>query len=304
MLFYIVDDDESTRAMLAEIIEDGDLGVVVAEAENGSKLDKQYSLLKKIDILLIDLLMPVKDGIETIQDLKPVFQGKTIMISQIESKELIEKAYSQGVTYFITKPINKIEVLSVIKNVIENIQLEKSIHNIYKLTENLLPDNPAEEQSGNSSSDLTASAEFLLSEAGITGEKGHQDLLDILNFLFKYEREETFNDGLPPLKDIYLKVIQDKKELSSQQVLNREIKAAEQRIRRAIYHSLTHFASLGLEDFMNPTFEKYAPKFFDFDIVQKRMEEIKNKRPSTPPIRVNTKKFILVLYFEAKQLLA
>jgi two-component system response regulator YcbB len=303
MLFYIVDDDESTRAMLAEIIEDGDLGVVAGEAEDGSILDKQRSIFKKIDILLIDLLMPHKDGIETIQGLKPVFNGKTIMISQIESKELIEKAYSHGITYFIIKPINKIEVLSVIKNVIENIQLEKSIHNIYKLTENLLPENPVE-QSSTSSENLTANTEFLLSEAGITGERGYQDLLDILHFLFKYEKEESFNDGLPPLKDIYLKMIQDKKSITSEQVLNREIKAAEQRIRRAINHSLTHFASLGLEDFMNPTFEKYAPKFFDFDIVQRRMEEIKNSHPSSPPIRVNAKKFILVLYFETKQLMS
>jgi len=32
MLFCIVDDDDGTRAVLAEIIEDGDLGNVVCEA--------------------------------------------------------------------------------------------------------------------------------------------------------------------------------------------------------------------------------------------------------------------------------
>src|SRR5690625_224353 len=306
MLFYIVDDDDGTRAMLAEIIEDGDLGVVVGESVDGSMLDDQLFILKKADILLIDLLMPIKDGIATVHDIKPIFTGKIIMISQIESKELIGQAYSHGVSYFITKPINKIEVLSVLKNVIESIHLEKSVHNIHQLAGNVLQDNFILKENIPSEQDHTSYAQFLLSELGIVGENGYQDLLDIIDYLFKYEKEETFKDGLPHLKDIYLRLAQEKRGGSPQSgELNREIKASEQRIRRAIYHSLTHFASLGLNDFMNPSFENYASRFFDFDIVQKKMNEIKNKKslPSSQ-IRVNTKKFIQVLYFETQRLMS
>jgi len=304
MLFYIVDDDEGTRAMLTEIIEDEDLGVVIGEAENGSMLDERLLTTRKVDILLIDLLMPNKDGIETVHDIKPIFKGKTIMISQIESKELIAQAYSHGIAYFITKPINKIEVLSVIKNVTENIQLEKSIYNIHKLAGATLPGHPAPKENNTLIQDFTSYAQLLLSEAGIVGENGYQDLLDILDYLFKYKKEETLIHGLPHLKDISLELAKEKKGLSSEQELSREIKASEQRIRRAVYHSLTHFASLGLDDFMNPSFEKYASKFFDFAIVRKRMDEIKNNKSlSSPQIRVNTKKFIQVLYFETKRLM-
>lgn len=306
MLFYIVDDDIGTRAMLAEIIEDEDLGSVAGESEDGSMLDEQLFTLKKVDILLIDLLMPVKDGIETIHDIKPIFTGKIIMISQIESKELIAQAYSYGVAYYITKPINKIEVSSVIRNVIESINMEKSVHSIHQLAGSVLLDNPTYKENRSLETDHTPYAQFLLSKLNIVGENGYQDFLDILAYLFKYEKKEVFKNGIPHLKDIFLKVAQEKKGLSSQpEKLNREVKASEQRIRRAIYHSLTHFASLGLNDFMDPTFEKYASKFFDFEIVQKRIYEIKNERSlSSSQIRINTKKFILVLYFETQRLMS
>lgn len=49
------------------------------------------------------------------------------MVSQVESKELIAEAYSLGVEYYIIKPINRIEVLTVVRKVIERIRLEKSI---------------------------------------------------------------------------------------------------------------------------------------------------------------------------------
>jgi len=250
--------------------------------------------------------MPNKDGIETVHDIKPIFKGKTIMISQIESKDLIAQAYSNGIAYFITKPINKIEVTSVINNVIDSIHMEKSVHNIHQLAGNVLPDNNHVLTANYSlEQNFLSNAQFLLSEVGVIGENGYQDLLDILNYLFHYEKEKTFKDGIPHLKDISLKLAQEKKGISSQQELTREIKASEQRVRRAIYHSLTHFASLGLDDFMNPSFEKYASKFFDFAIVRKRMDEIKNKSSlSSPQIRVNTKKFIQVLYFETKRLMA
>ena len=67
MKFYIVDDDEVHRLMLARIIEDEDLGEIIGEAEDGSMLDKNLMILKYVDILFIDLLMPVRDGIETIR---------------------------------------------------------------------------------------------------------------------------------------------------------------------------------------------------------------------------------------------
>ena len=89
MRFFIVDDDEVIRSMLTEIIEDYDLGEVVGEAENGAAINGHLLTSKAIDILMIDLLMPIKDGIETVRDLMPEFKGRIVMFSQVEDKEMV-----------------------------------------------------------------------------------------------------------------------------------------------------------------------------------------------------------------------
>lgn len=123
--------------MLSQIIEDGDLGEVIGESEDGAFIEADQLNFKKVDILFIDLLMPMRDGIETVRHIASSFTGKIIMISQVESKQLIGEAYTLGVEYYITKPLNKIEVMSVIRKVMERIRLERSIHDIQKSLNNV-----------------------------------------------------------------------------------------------------------------------------------------------------------------------
>ncbi|WP_088036475.1 response regulator [Evansella clarkii] len=306
MFFYIVDDDAAVRSMLTEIIEDEDLGAVTGEVQDGSELCNNIPALKKTDILLIDLLMPNLDGIETIRTIKPFFTGKTIMISQVESKELISKAYSLGTEYYITKPVNRIEVISVIKKVAERIRLERSMLHIHQsLSHALSLGNAVQEEAPSLQPKITDSGQILLSDLGVLGENGCKDLLEILDYLFWLEETETFKKGFPRVKDIFMMLAKERLGSSaSGKEIAREVKASEQRVRRTIFQSLNHLSSLGLDDFSNPVFESYAPKFFDFAIVRERMSELKNEQAlSTTQIRINAKKFIQVLYFEAKRLM-
>lgn len=305
MLFYIIDDDEAVRSMLAQIIEDEDLGEVAGEVEDGSLVDGNMLNLHNVDILLIDLLMPIQDGLETIRRIKPLFKGKIIMISQVESKELIGEAYSLGSEYYITKPINRIEVLAIIQKVIERIRLEKSIQDIHKSLNKVLNlDFPQDKQQKSSNgNNIRISGQVLLSELGIAGNNGSKDLLDMLDYLYQNEQVHTLNKGVPTLKEIFVYLAQKRLGKSAtESELKKEIKATEQRVRRAIFQSLTHLASIGLEDFSNWKFENFASKFFDFTSIRKKMTELKEGSTSTTSLtRINTKNFIQVLYFEAKR---
>src|SRR5690625_6326205 len=86
MNFFLVDDDITTRTMLKEIIHDHELGIVIGEAEDGSLLDHNSLALKKSDILIIDLLMPTKDGIETVEDIKSYFTRSEEHTSELQSR--------------------------------------------------------------------------------------------------------------------------------------------------------------------------------------------------------------------------
>lgn len=307
MRFFIADDDRAIRSILGQIIEDEDLGEVVDEADDGIGLEAHSLNLKKVDILLIDLLMPARDGIQTIRHIHPEFKGKVIMISQVEAKEMMAEAYELGIEYYIHKPVNRIEIVSVIRKVMERIKLEKSIYDIQASLRHVLPLEPVislETGTGSKRRTMKEAGEFLLSELGIVGESGSKDLLEILIYLHETQTANSHEVNFPPLKQLFIKTAERKlgRDAADVEVM-REVKAAEQRIRRAIHHSLNHFASLGLTDFSNPKFEHYASKFFDFTDVSQRMKEMQKTSSSAGSTgRVNTKKFVQIFYFEAKQL--
>lgn len=299
MRFFIVDDDDSTRAILADIIEDEGLGSIEGEANDGSFITPEILASNKINVLLIDLLMPDRDGIETIREISPFYQGKVIMISQIETKELIGEAYSTGIDYYITKPINRLEVISILNKVKEKILLERSIEGIHaSLSQLNNPFHPKKEPSptANKMDSIHSKATNLLSELGIITECGHRDLLDIIEIMYQSEKECSMDSM--SLKEIFEKVVI--KRFGDIDSLQKEIKSAEQRVRRAVHYSLEHIASLGVSDFSNPTFEAYASKFFDYEQVRTKMLELQGKvTEGNCSNRVNVKKFIQVLYMES-----
>ncbi|MBP2628041.1 MAG: response regulator receiver protein [Firmicutes bacterium] len=306
MRFFIVDDDEAIRSMLSEIIEDYDLGEVIGEAENGAAIDGNLLTIKAIDILIIDLLMPIHDGIQTVRELAPTFKGRIIMLSQIEDKEMIGNAYSLGVHYYITKPINRLEVISIIQNVMEHIRLQNVICNIEKNLNVLNPEKnihtpPSITTKRNA---INTSGQYLLAELGMIGESGSKDLLDMLDFLYKHENEEPFKHEFPPLKELFTSVAMKKLGVANSDLndIKKESKAIEQRVRRTIFQGLTHLASLGITDYANPNFEEYAPKFFDFTEIRKIMLDLQNNiKPSICNSHINIKRFVKVLYLETKK---
>lgn len=308
MRYFIVDDDPGVRSMLMDIIEDEGLGDIAGEAEDGAHIHAELLELHKVDVLLIDLLMPQRDGIQTVRALEGRFEGKIVMISQIESKNMIGEAYSLGIEYYITKPINRLEILSVLRLVSERLRMQQSIADIQRTLQGLSGLNSTE-RAGAPVPDktITTAGHFLLSEMGMIGEAGSRDLLDMLEYLEQVETDEhklspyTF----PSLKDIFQNVALRKLgEDASLAEVNKEIKASEQRVRRAIFQTLSHVVSLGLTDYTHPKFENYASKFFDFTEIRKKMLELQNNvEPSLSQTRINTKKFVQVLYLEAKRLL-
>ena len=81
MRIYIVEDDISVISILEDIVESNDLGTVCGDSGSGLDLDKILALAP--DLVLADLLMPGKDGIQVVRELKERgCLAKFIMISQ------------------------------------------------------------------------------------------------------------------------------------------------------------------------------------------------------------------------------
>lgn len=71
-----------------------------------------------VSVILLDIMMPVMDGIETCRRLKqnPQFKDvQVIFVTALEDKEKLSEALDVGGIDYLTKPINKIELLARIR---------------------------------------------------------------------------------------------------------------------------------------------------------------------------------------------
>ncbi|MGG4397938.1 response regulator [Paenibacillus thiaminolyticus] len=299
--FYLVEDDPAVRKMLSRIVDESGLGEVVGEAGDGSYASA--SAVREADIVILDLLMPGRDGIETVKALRDEkYSGRFIMISQVENKEMIGEAYQQGVDTFIQKPINRLEVLAVLRRVSDHLLLEKSMQTIRNSLRTLERSGTADAAPGiplNKEKPIEQQARSLLLQLGIAGEAGAPDLIRIMTWLKEQERGHSILPDLPPLKTIYEQVaLRSCKEAGSDAHLQKDVRAIEQRIRRLTLQALTNLASLGLSDYGNPTFEYFASRLFDFQEVRLRMRELEEQNKSSAS-KINLRKFLYVFYIES-----
>lgn len=303
--FFILDDDLACRRILAQIIEDEQLGEVIGELADGHGNVVGTILYHQPDILLIDLLMPGKDGIEIVEELrKRDFQGKIMMISQVEKKEIVAQAYAAGIEFYINKPINKVEVISVIIGITERIKMERSFEQMRESIAVLDQISSTKQSAGISGTHSLDQATIkertreTLADLGLIGEPGSHDLVQIILFLNTVPDIEKYLGEYRHLKDLY-QAVQEK--YLREEDKKTDVRAIEQRVRRAIKHAIDHIAALGIEDYNNPIFERYGPKYFDFGELRLKMKEIEQEQETPTKTRVNIKQFINALYWDIKK---
>jgi CheY-like chemotaxis protein len=113
----LVVDDSETAIMFEKMMLAG-MGLEVATAKNG-RLALEAVARQKPDMMLLDLMMPEMDGIETCRQLKGNPETMSIPIVVVTTKgdpDMVEKAFKAGCDDYITKPVDKLELLSKVKS--------------------------------------------------------------------------------------------------------------------------------------------------------------------------------------------
>lgn len=124
LLILIVDDDINFRTMMKIALEK--YGFQVAEAEDGGKaLDLLYSLKPKPSLILLDMVMPNMNGLDTLFNFKMHPVGKNIKVIMLTNKLDIKEELGQLYTKIVKKFgglefISKTEDLSQIIQKINN----------------------------------------------------------------------------------------------------------------------------------------------------------------------------------------
>jgi DNA-binding NtrC family response regulator len=116
----IIDDESQIRSMLRLMLER--VGYEVVEAPDGIEGIRQYRE-KPADLIITDLIMPNKDGIGMIIDLKKEFPNVKIIAMSgggVNRPEgYLDGAKKLGASCTLTKPIDREEMLMAVKDTLK-----------------------------------------------------------------------------------------------------------------------------------------------------------------------------------------
>ena len=117
----IIDDESQIRSMLRLMLERA--GYEIAEAPDGIEGIRQYRE-NPADLIITDLIMPNKDGIGMIIDLKKEFPKVKILAMSgggVNRPEgYLDGAKKLGATRTLTKPIDREEMLKAVKETLKD----------------------------------------------------------------------------------------------------------------------------------------------------------------------------------------
>lgn len=116
----IVDNSEFNRAILKEILEET---YEIIEADGGNEaLHKIDEYGMKISLVLLDIIMPEKDGFEVLKYMEEerlISDIPVIIISSEDSANYIRRAYEMGVSDYINRPFDANIVYQRVSNTVK-----------------------------------------------------------------------------------------------------------------------------------------------------------------------------------------
>ena len=277
---FLLDDDPNVTDLIKRIIGQRQLGRVCGISQNPEEAleDLRYA---QPDLVIADLLMPDMDGVTFVKKARQILPAASyIMLSQVSSKDMIAAAYDAGVEFFIQKPINVVELVSVIQNVSQKQTLQRTMDQMTKLLSSTVGgekiDGPTDR------SQEMEKLRRILSRIGVLGVTGAEDILTVCADFLRRDEEP----GSATLKDICAR-------------FSDAPKTMEQRIRRAAAAGMTNLAHMGLDDYYNEDFSEYAGMLYSFDQVRREMDFIQGKTDQHGNVRI--KKFLTALLHASRE---
>ena len=119
----LLEDDVLFGETIVDLLEDS--GFHVTHSPNGQDaLDKTYS--KKFDLYLLDINVPIIDGITLLKDLREADDNTpTIFLTSHKDKDMLKKSFMSGADDFVTKPFDTDELLFRINALLKRVNTNK-----------------------------------------------------------------------------------------------------------------------------------------------------------------------------------
>lgn len=114
MKILIGDDSILARKLLKDML--SSLGsFTYIDASNGEEAVK-LTLSEKPDLIFLDIVMPIKDGIATIKELRKAnVTTDIIIVSSVGTQAQLKEAIASGASDFVQKPFSANQIKSIIE---------------------------------------------------------------------------------------------------------------------------------------------------------------------------------------------
>jgi CheY-like chemotaxis protein len=112
----IVDDDMRNIFALSAVLEEHDMMIV--SADNGRDAIKILQSEPDVDVVLMDIMMPEMDGMETMREIRKFPHLKDLPIVAVTAKAMKgdrEKCIEAGAWDYLSKPVDPSQMLSVLR---------------------------------------------------------------------------------------------------------------------------------------------------------------------------------------------
>jgi CheY-like chemotaxis protein len=112
----IVDDDMRNIFALSTVLEEHDM--VIVSADNGRDAIRILQEQPDIDIVLMDIMMPEMDGIDTMREIRKIPELKRLPIIAVTAKAMKgdrEKCIEAGAWDYLSKPVDTEQLLAVLR---------------------------------------------------------------------------------------------------------------------------------------------------------------------------------------------
>ena len=118
----VIDNDPSTSAVFKRLLETKDYNVLTTNSSRES-LDIVQRVM--LDLIILDLLMPEMDGWQLCKAIREMTRTPILIISAIESSEIIAKTLNLGADDYLVKPVSSFTLLAHVKNLVRRHKTEE-----------------------------------------------------------------------------------------------------------------------------------------------------------------------------------
>lgn len=272
MKIFIVDCDRTSRSELRNMIEAGNLGIVVGASP---RWEEAYVRVQEVgpDVVLADLEFCTPKSMVYIEKVRAVMpETAVVALSQAGHPQTLRQAYEKGVELMIHKPLNEIEV----RNVLYNLEMARAMKWLLgkagRGAGEMETQNDVPGSLGAAAADPGPPARRLrgiLQELGVLNDCGSRDILGIVRYLIEKDIE---------LRDVTIR------ELCAR--MGENPKSVEQRIRRTAAAGMANLAVRGLEDYADPVFNEYAARLYSSEQIRREMNYIRGRSEQHGNVRV------------------